>query len=79
LVVKDIQELDETIKEIQMRIAIVTVPGSHAQAVIDRIVSCGIRAILNYAPVGAPVPTYVKLRNVDPIFALQSMSYYFKD
>ena len=76
--VKDIEQLDETIKKLQIKIAIVAVPASHAQAVIDRIVNCGIRAILNYAPVGAQVPPDVKLRNVDPILALQSMSYYLK-
>ena len=72
------KEIDVTIKEMQIRIAIVAVPASDAQIVIDQIVSCGIRAILNYAPVGAQVPIGVKLRNVDPILALQSMSYYLK-
>ena len=76
--VKDIGELGETIRKMEIRIAIVAVPASHAQEVIDLAVSFGIRAVLNYAPVGAQVPPGVKLRNVDPILALQSMSYYLK-
>ena len=78
LVVKDIGELGETIKKMQIMIAIVAVPARHAQEVVDLAVGFGIRAILNYAPLGPQVPSGIRLRNVDPILALQSMSYYLK-
>jgi redox-sensing transcriptional repressor len=39
---------------------------------------CGVKAILNYAPIGPQVPEGVRISNVDPILALQSMTYYLK-
>ena len=62
----------------QIMIAIVEVPARHAQEVVDLAVGFGIRAILNYDPLGPQVPSGIRLRNVDPILALQSMSYYLK-
>ena len=43
---------------------------------IDLLVECGVRAILNYAPINAQVPAGVRVRNIDPVLALQSMTYY---
>ena len=76
--IQDLSDLSQTISNLNVSIAIVAVPAAHAQNVIDQLVQYGIRAVLNYAPIGAQVPSYVKLRNVDPIIALQSMSYYLK-
>ena len=79
LLVQPIHELAETIRERDIRIGIVAVPASHAQEVIDQLVECGVRAVLNYAPTGTQVPDGVRIRNVDPVLALQSMTYYLKD
>ncbi|MDA0988035.1 MAG: redox-sensing transcriptional repressor Rex [Chloroflexi bacterium] len=78
LVVQPIVELERTIKEQDIRIGIVAVPATKAQEVIDQLVRCGVKAILNYAPTGPQVPEGVRVRNVDPILALQSMTYYLK-
>ena len=78
LLVQPIGDLDKTIKERDIRIGIVAVPASHAQEVIDQLVKCGVKAILNYAPVGPQIPNGVRVRNIDPILALQSMTYYLK-
>lgn len=78
LVVQPIEDLDSTIKERDIRIGIVAVPAAQAQEVIDQLVRCGVRGILNYAPVGPQVPNGVRVRNIDPILALQSMTYYLK-
>jgi redox-sensing transcriptional repressor len=78
LVVHPIGDLESTIKERDIRIGIVAVPATYAQAVIDQLVRCGVKAILNYAPTGPQVPDGVRIRNVDPILALQSMTYYLK-
>jgi redox-sensing transcriptional repressor len=47
-----------------------------AQDAIARLTECGVRAILNYAPVYPQVSPEVKVRNVDPVLSLQSMTYY---
>lgn len=76
ITIQSMDSLQESIKSTGTRIAIVAVPAAHAQDVIDLLVECDIRAILNYAPTPAQVPQLVKLRNIDPVLALQSMTYY---
>lgn len=68
--------LAETVAARRIAIAIVAVPSGDTQAVVDRLVACGVRAILNYAPVNAQVPAGVQVRSIDPVLALQSMTYY---
>jgi redox-sensing transcriptional repressor len=41
-------------------------------------VECGVTGILNYAPISVTVPAHVRVRDVDPVVALQSMAYYLK-
>jgi redox-sensing transcriptional repressor len=78
LVVQPIGDLENTIKARSIRIGIVAVPATKAQDVINQLVMCGVKAILNYAPIGPQVPEGVRISNVDPILALQSMTYYLK-
>jgi redox-sensing transcriptional repressor len=78
LVVQPIVDLENTIKARDIRIGIVAVPATKAQDVIDQLVGSGVKAILNYAPIGPQVPDGVRISNVDPILALQSMTYYLK-
>jgi redox-sensing transcriptional repressor len=62
-----------------IRIGIVAVPAAAAQAVADQMVAGGVRALLNYAPVVLKVPPDVTVREVDPVSAMQSMTYYLED
>jgi redox-sensing transcriptional repressor len=59
-----------------VQIAIVAVPAAVAQTVIDELVVAGVKSILNYAPKSALTPADVRIRNVDPVVSLQSMTYY---
>lgn len=59
-------------------VGIVAVPAETAQDVIDRLVKCGVRAILNYAPIAAHVPRGVQIKRIDPVLSLQGMTYYLK-
>ncbi len=63
-------------QRLDFSIAVVAVPGVHTQGVIDRLVECGVRAILNYAPTTPQVPPDVNIRNIDPVLSLQSMTFY---
>ena len=78
LLVHDTAELEATLKNTKVDIGIVAVPAETAQHVIDALVRCGVRAILNYAPIAAQVPKTVQIRRVDPVLALQGMTYYLK-
>ena len=53
-------------------------PAQQAQAVIHKLVECGIKAILNYAPIAPQVPHDVRVRNIDPVLGLQTMTYHLK-
>ena len=78
VVIQDISELDDTIREQDIKIGVVTVPPSQVQKAVDRLVGCGIKAILNYAPVAPRVPKDVRIRRVDPMLALQTATYHLK-
>ena len=64
------------IRDRGIRIGIVAVPAAVAQSVTDQMIAGGVRAILNYAPVVLKVPPGVTVREIDPVSALQSMTYY---
>lgn len=64
------------IARLGIRIGIIAVPAANAQEVADAMIEGGVRALLNYAPVVIKTPPDVQVREVDPIGALQSMTYY---
>ena len=79
LEVLPMKQLDQEVRGRNISIAIVAVPTDHTQEVVDRLVECGVRAILNYAPISPQVTEGVKIRNIDPVLSLQSMTYYLTD
>jgi redox-sensing transcriptional repressor len=72
------EELDSFLRANPVDIGIVAVPADAAQEVVDRLVNAGVQAILNYAPMMPHVPIGVTVRNIDPVLAMQSMTYYIK-
>ncbi len=79
LAVRSLDELHRVTSEERISIAIVAVPVSQTQEVVDQLVACGVRAILNYAPIAPHVREGVRIRNIDPVLSLQSMTYYIND
>ena len=73
-----VSKIPEIVSEMGLNVAIVAVPASTAQEVVNLLVRAGVKAILNYAPISVQVPPNVKLRSLDPIAALQSMTYYLQ-
>ena len=78
VVVEDVKNVAASLQAMPVEIAIVAVPPSAAQPVIDELVAAGVRAILNYAPIAVRVPPGVRCRNVDPVVYLHAMTYYLK-
>jgi redox-sensing transcriptional repressor len=76
LEVLDMATLRHAIQEMGIQVAIVAVPASQAQNVVDELVQAGIRAILNYAPITVTVPPGVGVQYLDPVAHLQRMTYY---
>ncbi|MDD2498090.1 MAG: redox-sensing transcriptional repressor Rex [Desulfitobacteriaceae bacterium] len=60
-----LEKLGEIIKEEEARIGIIAVPGDYAQETANKLISFGIKAILNFAPQAINVPDDVELRNID--------------
>jgi redox-sensing transcriptional repressor len=79
LTIQSMDRLRSVLTAKNIRMAIIAVPAQGAQDVADALVDAGILAILNYSPITVQVPPPVKLRQIDPIVALQSMTYYLDD
>lgn len=78
LIVQPMVELASVIREKDIKIAIVAVPVADAVEVVNQLVGCGIKSIMNYAPIAPFVPDVVKIRSIDPVLILQSMTYYLR-
>jgi len=52
------------------------VPAGQTAEVVSLLVEAGIKAILNYTPTSPQTPNDVTLRSIDPVLALQSMTYF---
>lgn len=76
LEIHSMDDLSEVIARMGIKMAIIAVPARGAQEAADALVEAGIGAILNYAPITVQVPPHVRIRHIDPIVALQSMTYY---
>ena len=77
--VRSMDDLEGFLAGEPVDIAVVAVPADAAQAVVDRLVASGVRAILNYAPISAHVPAGVSIRQIDPVVMMQGMTYYLKE
>jgi redox-sensing transcriptional repressor len=72
-VVRGEAELEEALHGVD--IVIVAVPAAAAQSVVDRVVRCGVRAVLNFAPTKLKVPGDVALKTVNMAGELEALSY----
>lgn len=72
-------DITAEVQRLGIKMGIIAVPTVAAQDVADRMVAGGIEAILNYAPVVLKVPAGVTIREVDPLGAMQSMTYYLSE
>ncbi len=75
LVVKDLKELETELRRSPVEIAVIVTPGEAAQGVTDRVVSLGVKAILNFAPIQLTVPDDVVVKTVNLALELETLSY----
>jgi len=76
--VYNVKNLPQFLKNSPADIGIVAVSAAAAQEVAEILVSCGVKGLLNYAPVALRVPVGTQLKDIEPVLALQSMTYYLK-
>ena len=72
----DIKELKRFVSREKVGIAVIAVPGSSAQQVVNLVVSAGVKAVLNFSPGTLRVPPDVKVKGVDLTVSLESLSFY---
>jgi len=76
MVIEDFADLERIVKEREISIGIVATTAAAAQDAADRLVSAGVKSILNFAPTVLQVPDDVSLRKVDLSIELQILSFY---
>ena len=76
LAVEPVEALPALVADRRVAIGVIATPAESAQAVADRLVAAGVRAILNFAPTVVVVPPGVSLRKVDLATELQILSFY---
>ncbi|MEO8288756.1 MAG: redox-sensing transcriptional repressor Rex [Chloroflexota bacterium] len=79
LTIYGMSDMPDVLSSLNIQMAIMAVPARGAQEATDALVASGVSAILNYAPIIVQVPHNVKIRHIDPVVALQSMTYYIDD
>ena len=65
-----------TLRERDVHLAIVAVPGSAAQQIADALVGAGVKGILNFSPVHVIVPKKVKVITIEIAMDLARLPYY---
>lgn len=75
LTVRDVAHLEKDLKAHPADIGAVVTPAEAAQGVAERLVACGITAILNFAPVQLLVPDSVTVKTVNLVLELEALSY----
>jgi redox-sensing transcriptional repressor len=73
--VRDVRRIRDDFPTAGPDIAIVATPAGAAQLVTDELVSLGVKAILNFAPVHLAVPADVTVKNVNMAIELEALSY----
>lgn len=79
MTVLDTDRIQAVVEEQGIQVGIIAVRAGAAQEIADQMVAGGIRSILNYAPVVLKAPEGVTVREIDPVGALQSMTYYLDE
>lgn len=73
--VRDIDLLEKDILRDKPDIVVLTVPSDQAQALLDRVVKVGIKAVLNFAPTQLQSPPDVTVKTVNMAMELEGLSF----
>ena len=75
LVVRDVEDIEEYLKQDKVDMMILAVPADQAQKVAEKVVGCGVRAILNFAPISLRLPPSVFVRDENMVIELEALSF----
>lgn len=74
-VVQPLSELEQTVRQQNIRLAIIAVPAESAQELANRLVAAGVRGILNFAPISITMPPETAIVSVDLAVQLEQLSF----
>jgi redox-sensing transcriptional repressor len=74
--VRCMDDLAQVVASEKVSIGVIATPAAAAQQVCDRLVSCGVTSILNFASTVLVVPAGVDVRKVDLAVELQILSFH---
>ena len=72
-------DIEKMIKELDIRIAILTVPPDYAREIAEETVRFGIKGILNFTTIPLNVPSGVYLEEYDMITSIEKVAYFVKE
>lgn len=75
LTVRDAAALDADVRREKPDIAVLAVPATAAQGMLDRLANAGCRAVLNFASTRLDVPASVTVRTVNMAMELEGLSF----
>ncbi len=70
------EKFEEKVKELGVTLGIITLPAGAAQMTADRMVSAGIKGILNFAPVPLKLPPHISSARIDIASSLEKLAYF---
>jgi len=73
------QELQNVIRDLKIKIAILTVPADAAREIAEEAVRFGISGILNFTTIPLNVPIGVYLEEYDMITSIEKVAYFVKE
>ena len=76
IAVHDVDQLADVIRKASIDVMVIAVPAKVAQRVLNQVMSAGIKAVLNFAPVSLTARRGVKVKTVDLTTSLESLSYF---
>ncbi len=76
IVVHNVRKLARVAHSDEIDVAVIAVPARVAQRVLNQVMSAGIKAVLNFAPVRLHARLGVKVKTVDLTVSLESLSYF---
>ncbi len=73
--IRSMDSFERDVAEGAPDIAVLAIPSERAQEVLDRIVSAGIKAVLNFAPAQLTAPLDVTVKTVNMAMELEGLSF----
>lgn len=78
LVIRDIEQLKETVEHSDIEIGVITTPASEAQGIADLFLEASVNALLNFSPTQLHVPEGCLVESIDFTIKLDILTYKLK-